>query len=101
MAINFGSKQWQATNRRVNGLEKEAQIVYPIIDSSGESNSQTATSESQQHEITIARPVYKIQEYPQTNSVVSGSLSLVGLLIVAISVTIAIYRKVKQREVNE
>ena len=60
MAINFGSKQWQATNRRVNGLEKEAQIVYPIIDSSGESNSQTATSESQQQEITYIKSLQRL-----------------------------------------
>ncbi|KWY63100.1 LPXTG cell wall anchor domain-containing protein, partial [Enterococcus faecium] len=58
---------------------REEIIVYPVIENQ-------TNAESSQH-LQEAQVVYQVNELPQTNETVSKSISLIGLLIVAIALT--------------
>ncbi|HAQ2240598.1 TPA: LPXTG cell wall anchor domain-containing protein [Enterococcus faecium] len=66
---------------------REEIIVYPVIENQ-------TNAESSQH-LQEAQDVYQVNELPQTNETVSKSISLIGLLIVAIALTVGVYRKLK------
>ncbi|BDP65447.1 MULTISPECIES: LPXTG cell wall anchor domain-containing protein [Enterococcus] len=65
---------------------REEKIVYPVI----QNNQENITSSQHLQE---AQLVYQVNELPQTNETMSKSISLIGLLIVAIVITVGVYRK--------
>lgn len=65
---------------------REEKIVYPVI----QNNQENMTSSQHLQE---AQLVYQVNELPQTNETMSKSISLIGLLIVAIVITVSVYRK--------
>lgn len=67
---------------------REEKIVYPVI----QNNQENMTSSQHLQE---AQLVYQVNELPQTNETMSKSISLIGLLIVAIALTVGVYRKLK------
>ena len=67
---------------------REEMSVYPVIQ-----NNQENTTSSQH--LQEAQIVYQVNELPKTNETISKSISFIGLLTVALALTIVVCRNLK------